>query len=142
MTDWKRSMTIGLGPSSPRRATTGVEAGPDRESSGECASVDCATRAAAGRALVGVQSLAEAEAEQRRRVSRRTGAAGVSALVARFCATRQTADARARRRSVRRNARPAHAPGRLGAAHSARGAAAAGRARRREAQRRRHCPRC
>ncbi len=59
MTDWKRSITIGLGPSSPRRATTCwlACARGDRDSSGGFASVDCATRAAPGRALVGVHSL-------------------------------------------------------------------------------------
>ena len=77
MTDWKRSITIGLGPSSPRRATTGVEAGPEMESSGALASRDCATRAAAGRALEGVQSLARSKAARRRRVRRPNGGAGV-----------------------------------------------------------------
>jgi hypothetical protein len=55
MTDWKRSMTIGLGPSSPRRATTGEE--PDRDTTGVLPSSDDASRAAAGRADCGVHSL-------------------------------------------------------------------------------------
>jgi hypothetical protein len=61
ITAWKRSMTIGLGGSSPRRATV---AGDNwaaavllRDSSDGDWSTDCATRAASGRADLGVHSL-------------------------------------------------------------------------------------
>jgi hypothetical protein len=81
MTDWKRSITIGLGPSSPRRATTGCEAGPESDSSGALPSCDDASRAAAGRAEVGVHSLAR-EPEAR-------GASGVSGCVQTLFALRQ-----------------------------------------------------
>lgn len=72
MTDWKRSMTIGLGGSSPRRATMPAAATADagRLTSAGRGSCDCATRAAAGRALVGVHSL--------RRERRGGGGEGVS----------------------------------------------------------------
>jgi len=58
MTDWKRSITIGFGGSSPRRATTCCEASAraDRLTTGALASSDRASRAAPGRAEVGVHS--------------------------------------------------------------------------------------
>jgi len=77
MTDWKRSITIGLGPSSPpRRALIPCAACAwlDSDSSGPRASSDCATRLAAGRAEVGVQSL---ERRERRAGARRATYAGL-----------------------------------------------------------------
>ncbi len=62
MTDWKRSITIGFGPSSPRRATTGEAAELESDSSGALPSCDAARRAAPGRAEVGVHSLRAARA--------------------------------------------------------------------------------